>query len=102
MKKIEETWQQYLEDLKDQIEMAAPDIMPNFEEIKQAIHGIMDEIRDKVQAALKALSKCSSEVHPEYLESLRSQLIPIFEDSLKFIGMYTLPAPTINPLVLTY
>ncbi len=87
MRGIEEVGQQYLEELKDQIEMAAPNIMPSFEEIEQTIDGIMKEMRDKVHAALKALSECSSEVHPQFLGLIRSQLAPIFEESREFTGM---------------
>ena len=91
MKGIEKIWQQYLDELRDQFQATAPDMLPHFDDSMQTICGIMDEMRDKVHAALRSLSECSSEVHPEFLGSLRDQLAPIFEESLNFKG--SVPPP---------
>lgn len=102
MKGIENIWQQYLDELKDQVQTTAPDIIPQFEESMQTIRGIMAEMRDKVHAALAALSECSSEVHPEFLSSLRTQLLPIFEEALKYKGIVSpLASPPTRPRSLT-
>lgn len=86
MKGIEMIWQQYVEELKGQIQTTAPKIVQHVEETVQIIWGIMNEIKDKILAALKALSDCSSEVFPEFLGSMRNQLAPMFERSLEIKG----------------
>lgn len=86
MQYIEEIWEQYLDELKSQIQATAPDIMPQFEESMQNIHDIVKEMRDKIHAALRNLSECASDVHPEFLGELRDRLGPIFENSLQITG----------------
>jgi hypothetical protein len=86
MQAIERTWNKYLDALRDQINATAPEIMPQFEETLRNIHGIVGEMKDKVHAALRGLSECASCVHPEFLEALRDQLEPIFEESLEIKG----------------
>ncbi|KAK4154764.1 hypothetical protein C8A00DRAFT_32432 [Chaetomidium leptoderma] len=86
MNGIETIWHQYLEELRDQIQATAPDILPHFEDSMHTIRGIMSEMRDRVHVALKCLSECSSDIHPQFLDSLRSQLTPIFEAALDLKG----------------
>ncbi|KAK4105258.1 hypothetical protein N658DRAFT_520498 [Parathielavia hyrcaniae] len=92
MEGIEKVWETFLTELRAHMKAAAapetPETppAPHVEESIQLMRGIKTELRQRVHGALKRLSECSSEVHPEFLGSLRSQLAPAFEDSRQFLG----------------
>ncbi|KAK3349347.1 hypothetical protein B0T25DRAFT_569990 [Lasiosphaeria hispida] len=82
---VSKVWETYIDNLT-RVQLTAPGIMPQFKECLEAIRSLQKELRDRIHATLQALSKCASEVHPEFLDSLRSQLTPIFKKSLEITG----------------
>jgi hypothetical protein len=86
MKAIDKVWEAYAEELKTQVNATAPNIMPDFEKAIQVIRDARMEFRDQIKAALRKLSQAGATIHPEFLQSLRSDLVPIFQDSLHIIG----------------
>jgi hypothetical protein len=87
----ERIWNQYVKELEDVIRSTAPAILPHLGDSMRVINGIGAEMKDKIHAALKRLSECSSGIHPEFLWSLRQQLEPIFKSALEIRGRFRSP-----------
>ncbi|KAL1840313.1 hypothetical protein VTJ49DRAFT_566 [Mycothermus thermophilus] len=87
MQSIERVCDEFLKRLVEQVGAVAPNIMPQFaDKAFVAVNNSKNELRDRVKAALRNLSESSSAVHPEFLGSLKENLVPIFQESLKHTG----------------
>ncbi|KAK0708182.1 hypothetical protein B0H67DRAFT_543670 [Lasiosphaeris hirsuta] len=78
-----EIWDKYIGELISHVQQNAPGIAPHFGECAVAIRALQKEMRDRISAVLCGLSGCAAEIHPEFLQSLRVQLKPIFQSSLQ-------------------
>lgn len=88
MNEVNNLWWGYIDELEDHIETAAPSITPHVNECRPILLNIEQEIQDRVRETLKQFADCSSMIHPEFTTSLKSQLEPLFDNSLQKKGKH--------------
>ena len=84
-------WVQYLEELRLHIQDTAPDIIPYFDATHKTLQDIEAELSDKISSSIKSISEGSSQIHPLFIDSLRTSLIPLFHEALEITGTKKCP-----------
>ncbi|KAK4043111.1 hypothetical protein C8A01DRAFT_32751 [Parachaetomium inaequale] len=86
MAKASTIWVRYLHELRSHIEDTAPDIIPYFNATHNTLHDIETELSGKISSSIKSISEGSSQIHPLFIDSLRTGLIPVFHEALEIKG----------------
>ncbi|KAK4232610.1 hypothetical protein QBC38DRAFT_6417 [Podospora fimiseda] len=86
MEKIMEIWIQYIKEVRDQVEGTAPDILPYFDSRKTSMAKLEFKMHDKARAAIREIYSNATKIHPLFVEVLREELAPIFEQALQITG----------------
>jgi hypothetical protein len=79
-------WTQYLCELRCHIHDTAPDIVPYFDATQKTLRDIKNELTEKISSSIKSISEGSSQIHPLFIDSLRTSLIPLFHEALEIKG----------------
>ncbi|GAB1315716.1 hypothetical protein MFIFM68171_05926 [Madurella fahalii] len=77
MNNVSEIWRQYMCEVTNHIRETAPDIIPHFDDTASSVHGIEEELRDKIAYSIKAISEGASQIHP--LDALKITGNGLFE-----------------------
>ncbi|KAK0629060.1 hypothetical protein B0T17DRAFT_574379 [Bombardia bombarda] len=79
-------WVQYLDEVKGQIDDTAPGIIPYFNDTTTRLQKLEEEMRASVKESIKSICDASQQVHYRFVETLKEELIPCFDDALKIVG----------------
>ena len=96
-----DSWEEYLDELRNHIGNAAPDIIPYFGSTYKTLQNIGTELCEKISATIKAISGSASQIHPAMAKSFRESLIPHFQEALKITGTKPSPLPITQRTTIT-